>query len=362
MTTGLNTAPLFNELFQIIKISPSGIGGELILSKQLKRAEMEPEKALLSVKIKKKKSWDDRGVAATVGTILSLMVFLTGIGMFTNQYVPIWMEDNESSHMNTVIAQFSMLKAGVDMQILTSSSSDEVSSAPIYTPMKLHADGIPVFASPTAGSLGITAESMFGYPSFTIRFNYTAGSGASAENFELNASNGGKAGGGLEFKGMNRYFVQQTVSYENGAIILNQTDGEIVLSGIAIRIASYGGDAMIKMTQIALSGTNKSLGGFGTKSVTSVLEFANYGKFNSPAGSTMTFTVVTKYGSAWENYFQELRDESDADIPMADWSITKSAFTVGVNTYYTVVVAIDNINSLEYTRAVVSMSMADISV
>jgi len=312
--------------------------------------------------MKRKKSWDDEGVAATVGTILSLMVFLTGLGMFTNQYVPIWMEDNESSHMNTVISQFSMLKAGIDLQILTATESGEISSAPIYTPFKLHADGIPVFASPTAGLLALTADSPYGYPSFTIRFNYTVGSGATAQDYELNASNGGETGGSLEFDGMNRFYVRQTLAYENGAIILNQTNGEIVLSGMSIRIVKYGGDLMVKVTQVSLTGLNKSLGGFGTKSVTSVLEYANYGNFLKSGGTPLSFIIVTKYGNAWEKYFQDLRSTNTAGISESDWSITKTSFTDGTQTYYRMVVTINGITSLEYTKAMVSMTMAEISI
>lgn len=328
------------------------------MSKRVSRADKTVLRDSFSFKIKRKKSWDDEGVAATVGTILSLMVFLTGLGMFTNQYVPIWMEDNESSHMSDVIAQFSMLKAGVDMQILTAAGSGEISSAPIYTPFKLHADGIPVFASPTMGLLTLTADSVNGYPSFTIGFNYTAGS----QYYELNESNGGMTGGSLEFDGMNRFYVSQTLSYENGAIILNQSNGEIVLSGMSLRIVSLGGDLMVKVTQVSLAGVNKSLGGFGTKSVTSVLEYANYGKYVNSSGTTLSFVMVTKYGSAWEKYFQDLRDENEADIPAADWSISKTAVTVGTETYYRVAVTIDGITSLEYTKAIVTMTMADISI
>ncbi|MEM2838721.1 MAG: hypothetical protein QXE18_01320 [Thermoplasmata archaeon] len=329
------------------------------MSKRANRADRTVYEKSFLFKIKRKKSWDDEGVAATVGTILSLMVFLTGLGMFTNQYVPIWMEDNESSHMNTVISQFSMLKAGIDLQILTAMESGEVSSAPIYTPFKLHADGIPVFASPTVGLLALSTDSAYGYPSFTIRFNYTVGS---ALNYELNASNGGKTGGSLEFDGMNRFYVKQTVAYENGAIILNQTNGEIVLSGMSIRVVKSGGDLMVKVTQVSLTGINKSLGGFGTKSVTSVLEYANYGKFLKSDGSTLSFIMITKYGNAWEKYFKDMRSTNTAGISESDWSITKTSFTADGQTYYRIVVSLNGITSLEYTKAIVSMTMAEISV
>lgn len=328
------------------------------MSKGISRADKTVLGSSFPFKIKRKKSWDDEGVAATVGTILSLMVFLTGLGMFTNQYVPIWMEDNESSHMGAVIAQLSMLKAGVDLQILTAMETKEASSAPIYTPFKLNADGIPVFASPTAGLLTLTADSANGYPSFAIRFNYSTGS----QYFVLNESNGGRTGGSLEFDGMNRFYVRQVLSYENGAIILNQSNGEIVLSGMSLRMVSIGGELMVKVTQVSLVGVNKSLGGFGTKSVTSVLEYANYGTYLNSSGTTLSFVITTKYGNAWQKYFEDLRDTNEANIPSSDWSIMKTTLTSGSETYYQVTVTIDGITSLEYTKASVTVTMADISI
>jgi len=347
---------------RLVEPSHNGIGGELILYKMANRANNDVRDRLLCIEIKRRKSWDDEGVAATVGTLLSLMVFLTGLGMFTNQYVPIWMEDNESTHMDTVISQFSMLKAGIDMQILTSSSTGDVSSAPLYTPIRLNADGIPVFASPTAGTMSLATESINGYPSFVLMYNYTVGSGASAQYFELNGTNGGKAGGSLEFEGHNRYYVQQTLSYENGAIVLNQTNGEVVISGIAIRVVSFAGDILVKFTQVSLTGINKSQGGFGTKSVTSVLEYANYAKYYNTSGTPLTMVIVSKYGNAWEKYFQDLRDTNDAGISSANWTITKSSFTSDSETYYSIIVTINGINSLEYTKATVSMTMGEIGV
>ena len=325
-----------------------------------KATKKSRRRALLCIALKRKKSWDDEGVAATVGTILSLMVFLTFLGMFTNQYVPVWMKENENNHMNTVIGQLSSLKAGVDMQILTTQSSN-LASAPLYTPVQLEAAGIPVFASPTAGQLALTIESK-GYPSSSLVYNYTVGTGASMKYYQLNGSNGGKTGGSLEFKGENRYYVQQVISYENGAIVLNQTKGEIILSGISVRIVNYSDSIMMSVTQISLTGLNKTVGGFGTKGVSTSLQFASYQKYVNASKATMSMTIITKYGTAWQKYFTDLRSLSNTGIPISNWNIRMSSFVVDTQTYYTVIMSITGINSLEYTKASVSMTMADIGI
>ena len=67
--------------------------------------------------IRRHPNWNNEGVASTVGTIMALMVFLAFLSMFTSQYVPVWMEENEASHMNVVYSQFANLKQSVAVLI-----------------------------------------------------------------------------------------------------------------------------------------------------------------------------------------------------------------------------------------------------
>ncbi len=355
MTAGLNSDVFFYELFQTPETSLTVIGGEVILSKRLRnQADNDAENASIFA-IRRKKSWDDEGVAATVGTILSLMVFLTFLGMFTNQYVPIWMKENESNHMNTVVGELSNLKSGVDMQVLN--NNEQVASAPIYSPIKLHAEGVPVFASPTLGVLVFTAAKDSGGASVIITYNFTAGS----SSYTLDQSNGGKTGGSIEFLGANRYFIQQNVTYECGAILLNQSDGESMLSGIAIRIVNNGGVWSMKLTLTSLTGVDKTIGGSGTKSITSTLEYTNYQKLSNSSGSPVNLTIVTKYPYAWESYFKSLLNKSG--VPYNPANVVRGTTVIlGNSGYRTVTVSIPNITNLEYTKAVATISIADIGV
>lgn len=316
------------------------------------------------IKIKRKKKWDDEGVASTVGTIMALLVFLTFLGMFTNQYIPIWMKENENNHMNDVVSQFSDLKMGVDILIL-SSDEGETASAPIYTPIKLHADGVPVFASATAGRLSFTAESDGGYPSFAVSFPYyVLDESSNPVYYDFNSSKGGKAGGNLEFYGPNRYYVQQTLAYENGAIILNQTDGEVMLTGMSLRIVKYGDDLIVKMTQISFSGVNKTIGGYGTKGVSTTLEYSSYTKLrnSSTTGGILNITIISKFGTAWADYFTGILTDNTANITTSEWDVNTSSFQVGEETYHYVWVTIQGVNLLEHTKAMVDASIADISI
>lgn len=304
--------------------------------------------------IKRKKAWDDEGVASTIGTIMALLIFLTFLGMFSNQYVPVWMKENEYNHMNDVVRQFSLLKMGITT-LIENSEEGETASGPMYIPLQLHAEGIPIFATSTAGRLMLTGESS-GYPWYYVTYPYGDGD-------EFNDSNGAKVGGSLEFYGPNRYFVEQTLAFENGAIILNQTDGETVLqgAGMTFQVEEFGGELRVKMTQISLKATNKTVGGFGTKGISTTLDYSSYAKFTNTNGGPLTISIGSAYGSAWASYFTELLS-SYSFLSPSDWDVDSTAVVIGSETFYNVTVTIDNVNLLEHTRALISISIADISI
>jgi hypothetical protein len=290
-----------------------------------------------------------------VGTILSLMVFLTFLGMFTNQYVPIWMKENETNHMNNVVGQLSNLKSGIDMQVLN--NNEQVASAPIFAPIMLSAEGVPVFASPTMGTLSFTSDGGIDGPSVQINYTYIV----SGTSYKLNSTNGGLTGGALEFYGPNRYYIQQNVTMENGAIMLKQIDGEAMLSGIAIRLVNNTGQWSVKITLTSLTGVSKTIGGFGTKSITSTLEYTYYQKLTSTIGNTTSLKIVTKYPDAWKQYFSDLLNKSG--VPYKASNVVKSNSAIAGNPGYRIVtVKIPNVYTLEYTKAVATISISDIGV
>jgi len=281
------------------------------------------------------------------------MVFLTFLGMFTNQYVPVWMKDNENKHMNEVIGQLSSLKSGVDMQIMA--SNQMVASAPIYAPIQLQADGVPVFASPTMGQLSFSGAKAYNTVGAGASLNYTYSNG------KLNAMSGAWTGGSLMFYGPNRYFVQQAVIYENGAIILNQSDGEVVLAGISIKITPSGSNNMVLITFISMLGDDKTIGGFGTKSVTTAVDYSSYTQVGKTAPpNNLTLRIVSEHTVAWNKYFKTVLGNSGVT---SSWWVNSSKYPVFPGTaYYSVTVDLNSVTSLEFTKAVASVTLAEIGV
>src|SRR5438128_11382793 len=93
---------------------------------------------------------DERGVASTVGTIMALLVFLKFLSVIVNQYVPIWMTDSESSHMNAALGQFGGFKGAIDLQMLAAQAAQDAGTFNIpvttSTAISLAVDGVPIFS------------------------------------------------------------------------------------------------------------------------------------------------------------------------------------------------------------------------
>jgi len=318
-------------------------------------------------RIKKSPRWDnDEGVAATVGTIMALLVFLAFMGIFTNQFVPVWMSDNESSHMSTAIEQFINLKSSIDISISNYPNS-LVAPSPIYVPITLSSAGIPVFAGPTAGILVLSPNMLTSKTNFNLSYIWTT-DGVRA--YTIDERNDGHTGGYLELYCPNRYFVEQKIIYEAGAVILNQSDGEFILAGPQLSVKNVGlvssPDLVVKMTQVSIEGTNKTIGGTGSKGVTAELQFADsvpYQNNFTNSSDDLSITIMSKHGIAWKNYFNRTLEGSGL-VYDTNYHITSALIPTGnsESNYYTVTITIHNVKIFDHTRAMVTLSIGELGM
>jgi hypothetical protein len=317
-------------------------------------------------RIKKSPRWDNEdGVAATVGTIMALLVFLAFMGIFTNQFVPVWMSDNESAHMSTAIEQFINLKSSIDVSISNYPNS-LVAPSPIYVPITLSSAGIPVFAGPTAGILTLSPNMITSKTNFNLTYVWTTDG---VRPYTIDARYDGHVGGYLELYSPNRYFVEQKLIYEAGAVILNQSDGEFILAGPQFKITNAGPVSapsyVVKLTQVSVEGTNKTIGGTGSKGITAELTFANtvaYQNNFSDGSDVLSLTITSKHGVAWKNYFTRVLEASGL-VNTTDFVITSTLSTSGSNQgYYTVTVTIEDVAIFDHTRALVTLSVGELGM
>jgi len=318
-------------------------------------------------RIKKSPRWDDdQGVASTVGTIMSLLVFISLMGIFTNQFLPVWMSENEATHTSTVIEQFINLKSSIDISISNNPNS-LIAPSPIFVPITLSTSGIPVFAGPTAGILSLSPDTLGQRPTYNINFTWVSDVSGSPQTYQLNGDNDGHAGGNLELYCPNRYFVEQRVVYEGGAVILNQSDGEFVIAGPQLAIRNMGTVSSpnwtIMLTQVTVEGQSNTIGGTGSKGVVANLIFADTTSMSNPTPSDLVIDIASPHGIAWMSYFNRSFNASGMEYGV-DYNMTYQlvSFANQLDNYYSVQITVKNVGTLDHTRATVTLSIGELGI
>lgn len=234
----------------------------------------------------------EEGVATTVGTIMALLIFLSIFSLITQQYVPVWMEDKEAYHMDEVKSQMAQMKGNIDSLIL-----NNYKGYPTYTSIKLGSEGIPMFAEE---SMGIISLESYRSESTGMQLSFNH----SENEYSFSAS------GNISVEVLNRYFEQQKLVYEYGAIILEQGDDSIVRASPPISITEVDGQYDIQISIIDIVGDDSRHGGAGTVGVTAKLLSRSRSTFSSGIQDEFNLSIRTEYPNAWMNWF---RNETDID-------------------------------------------------
>ncbi len=245
---------------------------------------------------------------------MALLVFLTFLTLFTNSYVPVWMIDNERSHMNQAMDQFGGVKGKVDDLVVMAQVTGRT-DLNMYGPLTLGANGIPVFASSTAGQL---IYSPYGASNSSVTLNFTYS--LNGRTFFMDDVSGGM----LQLYAPNRYYVQQWVAYENGAIIVKQLDGQVIRGVPSLQVVKNGADSLLNVSwnQIALIGVNSTLVGTSTAGINIDMIYLDSQIYsNGAAGTNVTLKFRTLYGLAWTNYLNSYLSNVTNILP-GDYQVT----------------------------------------
>jgi len=286
---------------------------------------------------------DERGVASTVGTIMALLVFMTFLSLFTNSYVPVWMADNERQHMNTVMDQFGDLKSKVDSMVVAAEVTGRT-DLNMFAPITLGASGIPVFASPTASLL---TYAPYGYANSSIWVNFTYNLGSKFVPVHQ------LGGGMLQLYAPNRYYVEQWVTYENGAILVKQTDGQIVraVPSISVQKPDLTSKLNVSWLQVDFVGINASQAGTGTAGLNiDLIYFDSQTYDNGSWEMNVTITMKTLYGKAWVTYLDQYFS-SVSQVTKSDYELTYTA------NFDKIILRLNNTGFFTYNRAITSVAV-----
>ena len=132
---------------------------------------------------------DSTAVVGIVTSILLVGLFISIFAIIQTVYVPQWMEEIESEHMNVVSGQFSQMKFAIDIQLHGTNQSVNPS---ISSPIRLGSEKIPYLLSTRASGTLCVHESC------TTIF---VGNESHSQSFVLN---------GIRYQSQNNYSVSYT--------------------------------------------------------------------------------------------------------------------------------------------------------
>jgi hypothetical protein len=261
-------------------------------------------------RIRRSVKWDDEGVASTVGTIMALLVFLTFMSLIVDQYVPVWMKDAESAHMNEAFGQFGSMKNNIDNQVLACQvarfAGETCMRVTTFSPITLGVDGVPLFSSPTAGDLQMKPWE----GNVSVAFSYQAGN----YSFEVNETSSGR----IDLHVYNRYFVQQRIVYENGAVLVYQLDGQFVGVAPHFIVDNRSDYIELSLSQITLLGSGAS-SGVSTEGAQTRLTNTESERYTN-LSTDFNITLNTNYEVAWYHFYNDTLFEAFSDPKILDMS------------------------------------------
>lgn len=238
-------------------------------------------------------SESDEGVASTVGTIMALLVFLSLMSLITQQYVPVWMEDKEAYHVDNVMGQFTQIKGNVDNLVIS-----EHEDYPMYSTMTLGSEGVPLFAGRSDGVIRLLPDE---------------------GNITLNFDNRDPlvGSGSLSLEARNRYFEEQTIAYQNGAILLEQEEDSIMRAPPQLTIEEQeDGNYSIDIHIIDIRGEEKRLSGSRNIGVITELWDTSRNSYEDP--ENVQIAIDTEYTGGWKQWIERETDLDPTDVSEDD--------------------------------------------
>lgn len=217
-------------------------------------------------------------VAGVIEALLLVGLVAIIISMIQLVYIPQVMEQREADHMDQVFNQLSQLKAMVDVQMMTKSSS------PISSTLTLGSPKLPYFL--TVQSVGRLA-----YENETSS-NITVYNSVTPVRVVLPS---------LQYLGENSYFVNQEYVLEGGGIIVNQDEGGSVMrANPSIDVQNETYTIVVNWTFPYFSGVE---GKTQTEGLGRCCVRTNFSSLLPPQSFTIHpggfFRIYTKYDAAW---------------------------------------------------------------
>jgi hypothetical protein len=225
------------------------------------------------------KKTTDSAVVGLVSAILLIGLIVTVISIIQLVYVPVIMEQREAEHMDKVTEQFGSLTSVIDSQ-----AAIERTGIPIATFVTLGNKELPFLVSSKAfGTLEIVDNAR----TITITNN----SDGTTHTYRF---------GVIAYSSDNAYFLDQTYTYEAGAMIVSQSQGNSMVCrpGFYVEYDETANIVNISFDLVNISsfGQKTIAGGFGTYPIhTEFIGISTDVIFINVSN----ITITTPYSNAW---------------------------------------------------------------
>jgi hypothetical protein len=251
--------------------------------------------------IKKK---TDNAVVGIVTALLVISLITTFFAMVQLVYVPIIMEQREAEHMDKVAEQFGFLTSVIDKQ-----AADGRTGIPIAAFITLGSKELPFLISSKAyGALEIIENSYI-------------------MNIQNDSINNIFRIGRITYSSTNAYYVDQSYTYEAGAMIVSQVSGNkmVVRPGFSLDYDRINKIANISFNIVNISsiGLKNIETGSGISGIQT--EFRNLST-NINFTDVHNISIATPNTNAWFVYINHLLTESglDSKADPAQYTLTKT--------------------------------------
>jgi hypothetical protein len=234
------------------------------------------------------KKTTDSAVVGMVSAILVIGLLVSVISIVQVIYVPVIMEQREAEHMDKVTEQFGSLTSVIDGQ-----AANQRKGVPIATFVTLGNKELPFLVSSKAfGTLEIVNNSC----TVTIK------NAAQTSIFPI---------GAITFTSDNAYYLDQSYTYEAGAMIVNQSQGNLMmcLPGFFVDFNSTTKNVTISFDVVNISSVGKKTiaGGFGTYPIQT--EFYDI-SINDTYANVDYITINTPHSNAWSAFINRSLKEA----------------------------------------------------
>ncbi|MCL4447482.1 MAG: hypothetical protein M1163_03675 [Candidatus Thermoplasmatota archaeon] len=145
--------------------------------------------------------YEEDGVATAVGAIFAILIFIFLLSLFITSYVPAEMKTYEEQYASGITNDMMQFTSALSMLSLNYNQGESVS-----VNFDLQSGYIPLFTTPTVGEMSLSSATQGENGYITV------------ENSTMNVG----AGGVLTIASNDRYFVDQSLTYEFSTIFYEQ--------------------------------------------------------------------------------------------------------------------------------------------